>query len=933
MSRNKDAFGIQPSERLRLLLRAAEKGSLPDVANILQDDGNEDKNSYISQQEVSVDSCDDEGLTALHMSCANGHEAVVRFLLTRGASLDIVCRHGWTPLMFAAYYGHQSIVNLLSQSKAKINVTNLMGSTPLVCACRCGHSGIVLTLLEKGAKTNQSEEDFNPYATTPLLTAAQHGHIQVAQILIEWDADVNYQHPVTGWNALMIASLNGHLDVVKLLVEAGRADVNVVNAADQTALSVASLHCRRDVERYLDKRTSRKLENKVSKPSRPPIIEAAIEGKYDKVKEILQNFGKEVNAQDGDGATALIYASMKGHAEIVDLLIRKKADLDVQDKVTEWTALMQATCNGKGRRTTGAVFIVKQLRRNIWSNRVPTDLYIGASERKASLKSSCVLYKRHIHKRKPHVECINLLLKADADISIKDNKTRTVFDLATTVGNPEIIRQLVRKALEKGNALAPDSIKTFAVEDEDSENKGSVKSWISKMVSGKIQPWKTSRNSFPTSRVHPQPPDALGSTMISENSDPTMLVDTYSLRSSSSILSGPVLAQQKRSELQALRQLSFIILFKSVELNFCPLDVNNKSPKEKPKIALLFPQTKLPDDVVAPVLLPFPRRTSFELPRMPKDAKLSSSGGADVSPQSAIPRLQVNGKTVSDRNSETDWLDRSDSSSSESSSFLKHSGYGRLTNRSQASQSMHFVADSPDSPLSSMTSTNSFFTSVSRQKGRPVMPSVSNGGIRRPMKAFQNDPPNTATQPLRNRYTKPPSSNTSSVASVNTYHSAPVQPSLVPRPPSKPRSRSSFPAITPRNDNHFSIRSSHDEYQENEVLRMLETLSLEKYGTKFEEEEIDMEAFLTMNDSDLQSLGIKQMTHRKQILDAIRELNAGKGKSREQTKVFAPPGKHEFKQRKQGIDYIITWFHESQCTPTDGQAEAMTSGWTTASIS
>ncbi|XP_065064997.1 ankyrin repeat and SAM domain-containing protein 6-like isoform X2 [Rhopilema esculentum] len=787
MSRNKDAFGIQPSERLRLLLRAAEKGSLPDVANILQDDGNEDKNSYISQQEVSVDSCDDEGLTALHMSCANGHEAVVRFLLTRGASLDIVCRHGWTPLMFAAYYGHQSIVNLLSQSKAKINVTNLMGSTPLVCACRCGHSGIVLTLLEKGAKTNQSEEDFNPYATTPLLTAAQHGHIQVAQILIEWDADVNYQHPVTGWNALMIASLNGHLDVVKLLVEAGRADVNVVNAADQTALSVASLHCRRDVERYLDKRTSRKLENKVSKPSRPPIIEAAIEGKYDKVKEILQNFGKEVNAQDGDGATALIYASMKGHAEIVDLLIRKKADLDVQDKVTEWTALMQATCNG-------------------------------------------------------HVECINLLLKADADISIKDNKTRTVFDLATTVGNPEIIRQLVRKALEKGNALAPDSIKTFAVEDEDSENKGSVKSWISKMVSGKIQPWKTSRNSFPTSRVHPQPPDALGSTMISENSDPTMLVDTYSLRSSSSILSA--------------------------------LDVNNKSPKEKPKIALLFPQTKLPDDVVAPVLLPFPRRTSFELPRMPKDAKLSSSGGADVSPQS---------------------------SSSESSSFLKHSGYGRLTNRSQASQSMHFVADSPDSPLSSMTSTNSFFTSVSRQKGRPVMPSVSNGGIRRPMKAFQNDPPNTATQPLRNRYTKPPSSNTSSVASVNTYHSAPVQPSLVPRPPSKPRSRSSFPAITPRNDNHFSIRSSHDEYQENEVLRMLETLSLEKYGTKFEEEEIDMEAFLTMNDSDLQSLGIKQMTHRKQILDAIRELNAGKGKSREQTKVFAPPGKHEFKQHRGSI--------------------------------
>jgi len=53
---------------------------------------------------------------------------------------------------------------------------------------------------------------------------------------------------------------------------------------------------------------------------------------------------------------------------------------------------------------------------------------------------------------------------------------------------------------------------------------------------------------------------------------------------------------------------------------------------------------------------------------------------------------------------------------------------------------------------------------------------------------------------------------------------------------------------------------------------MLERLSLEKYVTKFEEEEIDMEAFLAMNDSDLQSLGIKEMTHRRQILEAIREL-------------------------------------------------------------
>ena len=86
--------------------------------------------------------------------------------------------------------------------------------------------------------------------------------------------------------------------------------------------------------------------------------------------------------------------------------------------------------------------------------------------------------------------------------------------------------------------------------------------------------------------------------------------------------------------------------------------------------------------------------------------------------------------------------------------------------------------------------------------------------IRRPIKAFMPDSSTTYTQPLRSRNVRHHASNTSSVASVNTSHSAPVQPSLVPKPPSKPRSRSSFPAITPRSDKMFTVGSTNDEYHE-----------------------------------------------------------------------------------------------------------------------
>ena len=50
------------------------------------------------------------------------------------------------------------------------------------------------------------------------------------------------------------------------------------------------------------------------------------------------------------------------------------------------------------------------------------------------------------------------------------------------------------------------------------------------------------------------------------------------------------------------------------------------------------PQVKLPDDVVAPVLPPYTKFPSFDLPKMPiKGSKLSSShGSGEVSPYVCI---------------------------------------------------------------------------------------------------------------------------------------------------------------------------------------------------------------------------------------------------------------------------------------------------------
>lgn len=81
--------------------------------------------------------------------------------------------------------------------------------------------------------------------------------------------------------------------------------------------------------------------------------------------------------------------------------------------------------------------------------------------------------------------------------------------------------------------------------------------------------------------------------------------------------------------------------------------------------------------------------------------------------------------------------------------------------------------------------------------------------------------------------------------------------------------------------NHMRTKGGGENLEKDELTGILKKLSLEKYQPIFEEQEVDMEAFLTLTDGDLKELGIKTDGSRQQILAAISELNAGKGRERQ----------------------------------------------------
>lgn len=70
-------------------------------------------------------------------------------------------------------------------------------------------------------------------------------------------------------------------------------------------------------------------------------------GNTELVKAILsQDVAQRDACTPQDGATPLMFAAMLGHLDVVQLLVEFGCDINKQDNISGWTALMQATFHG-----------------------------------------------------------------------------------------------------------------------------------------------------------------------------------------------------------------------------------------------------------------------------------------------------------------------------------------------------------------------------------------------------------------------------------------------------------------------------------------------------------------------------------------------------------------------------------------------------------
>jgi ankyrin repeat protein len=123
----------------------------------------------------------DDGFTPLGLACYFGQFEVARYLILKGADVNLPSNNGFNvlPIHSAAAGNYTDIVRILIENGAQVNVRQQAGATPLHSAAQNGNLELLIMLLENGAETNVRMEG----GKMPADLAKEKGFDEIAEIL------------------------------------------------------------------------------------------------------------------------------------------------------------------------------------------------------------------------------------------------------------------------------------------------------------------------------------------------------------------------------------------------------------------------------------------------------------------------------------------------------------------------------------------------------------------------------------------------------------------------------------------------------------------------------------------------------------------------------------------------------------------------------
>ena len=149
------------------------------LAHIAIEIGSLDMLKFLLEKGISLNVINRRKEGLLHTATLKRHEDIIKYLLKNGVYVDSIEGEGDTALGWAAYLGQVEAAHLLISEGANINHKNKLGNTPLHWAAYKGYISIVRLLVQKGAKISEKNNDNE----TSLDIAIKLGNIEVTKLL------------------------------------------------------------------------------------------------------------------------------------------------------------------------------------------------------------------------------------------------------------------------------------------------------------------------------------------------------------------------------------------------------------------------------------------------------------------------------------------------------------------------------------------------------------------------------------------------------------------------------------------------------------------------------------------------------------------------------------------------------------------------------
>ncbi|XP_053767427.1 ankyrin-2 isoform X45 [Desmodus rotundus] len=442
-----DYYGCDSEDTAELQARSDSNASFLRAARA----GNLDKVVEYLKGGIDINTCNQNGLNALHLAAKEGHVGLVQELLGRGSAVDSATKKGNTALHIASLAGQAEVVKVLVKEGANINAQSQNGFTPLYMAAQENHIDVVKYLLENGANQSTATED----GFTPLAVALQQGHDQAVAVLLENDTKGKVRLPAlhiaarkddtksaalllqndhnadvqskSGFTPLHIAAHYGNVNVATLLLNRGAA-VDFTARNGITPLHVASKRGNTNMVKLLLDRGGQ-IDAKTRDGLTP--LHCAARSGHDQVVELLLERGAPLLARTKNGLSPLHMAAQGDHVDCVKHLLQHKAPVD--DVTLDYlTALHVAAHCGHYRVTK--LLLDKRANPNARALRGETALHMAA--------------------RAGQVEVVRCLLRNGALVDARAREEQTPLHIASRLGKTEIVQLLLQHMAHPDAATA-----------------------------------------------------------------------------------------------------------------------------------------------------------------------------------------------------------------------------------------------------------------------------------------------------------------------------------------------------------------------------------------------------------------------------------------------------------------------------------------------